>query len=111
MLRVALNEKNTLFDSLIKNLENDEKLYSLIEKIVIAGESIEFNRYEPTMDKGDVYGIIRCKNGKTIVHNKIFERIIYDYMIAKKRVAGLISLKYETESRFMENGALNMVTV
>jgi hypothetical protein len=52
-----LREKNTLFDDLIKNLENNNELYNLVRKIVLDEYRISFNRANPIIDLGFVCGI------------------------------------------------------
>ena len=42
---MILEEKNTLFDSLIKNLENNKELYDYIEDIIVRGNDKVSNNY------------------------------------------------------------------
>ena len=62
-LKVAVNklikEGNTLFDDLVKNLENDSKLYELIESISVNGEHIDYNLYEPVLNRAITFSIVR----------------------------------------------------
>ncbi|KOR31855.1 hypothetical protein TI05_10975 [Achromatium sp. WMS3] len=74
----------TLFDSLIKNLENNEDLYNLIFHIIINGRSIEFTIANPTINLAYLYGILSSsEQGHCQIHNRIFEQRIYAYMISK----------------------------
>jgi hypothetical protein len=74
----------TLFDSLIKNLENHRELYDLIFRIVINGEKFDFTIANPVMNLAYLYGImVPSEQGHCQIHNRVFEQRIYDYMLSK----------------------------
>ena len=87
-VQLLLRENNTLFDSLIKYLENDPDLYRLTQEIIINGATIPFNPDEPVISLGRLYGIFRL-NGSVNVHNRIFEQRLYNYMVSKMYQAKL----------------------
>lgn len=82
-VKMILEEKNTLFDSLIKNLENNKDLYEYIEDIIVRGNDKSFNYYNPVIELGSTYGYLKNNNGKVSISNKIFGEIIYNYMVSK----------------------------
>ena len=96
------NEKNTLNEDLMKNLENNEELYELIKRILLNGENIVFNSLDPIIDIGLVYGILKNKENRLEISNKIFEEIIYNYMTSK--------LKTETKDMTLYNFKNNFIT-
>lgn len=49
---VLITETNTIFDSLIKNLENYPELYNLTWRIVVEAEAIPFVQSNPTISLG-----------------------------------------------------------
>jgi hypothetical protein len=81
-VRLLLKENNTNFDSLIKNLENNIALYDLIYKLIIDGDTIPFNQYNPAIHQGVLYGLLG-NNGQLKIHNRIYEQLIYEYMTSK----------------------------
>ena len=86
-----VTESNTNFDSLVKNLENNDDLYHLIYNIVIDGERLSYNIHNPLTNFGALYGIIVNKNGITAIHNRIYSEVISNYMADKmhqKQVLG-----------------------
>ena len=85
-VRLILREKNTNFDSLITNLENDAAFYNFVYRIIMEGEIVVFNPHEPMIEKGIMHGIFK-RNGQIKIHNRIYEQILYDYMTAKTAVA------------------------
>ncbi|MDR3594828.1 GxxExxY protein [Clostridium sp.] len=82
-VKMLLEEKNTLFDSLVKNLENNEELYEYIQEIIVNGNDRSFNNYNPVIELGNIYGYLKNKSGKVSLSNKIFGEVIYNYMVSK----------------------------
>lgn len=82
-VKIILEEKNTLFDSLIKNLENNKELYDYIEDIIVRGNVKSFNNDNPLIELGYLYGYFENKDGKVNISNRIFSERIYNYMISK----------------------------
>jgi hypothetical protein len=73
---------NTNFDSLIKNLENHPDLYDLTFDLLLHEREISYNVHNPTIKLGVLYGIFRNGEGLNI-HNRIYEQILYDYLVSK----------------------------
>jgi len=108
-VKMLLEEKNTLFDSLIKNLENNKELYDYIEDIIVGGNDKNFNMYNPLIEIGSRYGYFKNINGKVGISNKIFGEMIYNYMVSKleNRVSNIDS--YNFKQAFIESdGSLNI---
>ncbi len=82
-----VTETNVNFDSLIKNLENNENLYQLTYRIVVEAEQIPFVASDPTISLGAQYGIFKNGNGLS-VHNKIYAEYIAAYMTSKLLTGG-----------------------
>jgi len=76
----------TLFESMIKNLENNQALYNLVYNIVINGNQIPFDIEVPVINLGHLYGIIKNSSEGCQIHNRIFEQRIYSYMMTKAKV-------------------------
>jgi len=95
-VRLLLRENNTNFDSLIKNLENNQDLYDLVFRIVIDGAAIAFNHYNATIYQGVLYGIFK-RNGNVRIHNRVYEQLIYDYMSSN------LEVKMRTDAYNFEN--------
>ncbi len=76
-------EINTNFDSLTKNLANHPDLMDLVFKMLLQGQSFSFNPHNETIRKGVTYGIFK-QNGQLKIHNRIYEQVIYNYLISKE---------------------------
>ena len=110
-IKIMVDEKNTLFDDIIKNLKNDPKLYNTIYEIIVEGKEKPYNYY--TYEKGIIYGILaKGENGKLRIHNKIFEILIYSYMASERDEEKGEVLKYDYRTNFIdEQGDLKVPTI
>jgi len=76
------DETNTLFDVLTKNLVNDKKIYDFLEGIALGTEKYKFNLKTQLINQIYMYGYIKSnEKGDVQIYNRIFERIITDYII------------------------------
>jgi Predicted AAA-ATPase len=81
-VRKLVTESNTNFESLIKNLENNPKLYDLVYDVAVEGLSIDYNFNEPDNNLGVLHGIF-SENKRLSIHNRIYSEVIVNYMTAK----------------------------
>ncbi len=86
-IKMTLNEKSTLFDDVIKNIENNPEIKALVYEILVEGKEINYN--PDAYEQGMMYGILAEKKGKILLHNKIFEERIYNYMLAQQDMRAL----------------------
>ncbi|MCP4216515.1 MAG: hypothetical protein GY765_17830 [bacterium] len=78
-----LKERNTNFDSLAKNLENNPEFYEFIKSIAVEGELIPFHVTDNLSSLAKTYGMLREEAGNCKIHNRIYEQLIYDHMTVK----------------------------
>ena len=106
-VKILLEEKNTLFDDVFKNLENNRELYDFIYRLLIEGETMRYTIHNPIIDTGLRYGFLSNKNGRISVSNRIFETLMTDYFVSKdfmskKRVNGVL------QRDIVQGGKFNM---
>lgn len=110
-VQIAVKKDNTNFDSLIKNLENNPELYEFVFKIIIDGVEYFFNLHNSLIHFGRLYGILKDEKGKVRVHNRIYEQIIYNYMISKLETLGDSKLNVIANSFMDKNNGLDIQKV
>lgn len=109
-IKMTLNEHNTLFDDVIKNFENYEEIKIAVNQILVEGNQISYNPF--AYEKGIMYGILAEKDGKLVLHNKIFESLLYDYLLAQKDMQKLASRFTQVDkSEVIDSEKLNMEKV
>ena len=107
-VKELLKESNTNFESLIKNIENNNDLKELVKKIILDGYEISYNEDNSIINMAIMYGIFKNSKGKIKIHNRIYEQRIYNYM------SSLIETKtnlgnYNERSKFVKtNGDLDI---
>lgn len=107
-VKLLLDDKNTLFDDLIKNFENKSKLYECLYNILVNGLPITYNINNPTIDLGHMFGyLVKDKSNNIAVSNQIFKEVIYNYMISKTDTREMSSYNFK-DNFITENNGLNM---
>jgi energy-coupling factor transporter ATP-binding protein EcfA2 len=108
--KIMLNEKSTLFDDVIKNIENNGEIKATASALLLSGESFSYN--PDTFEQGILYGIFVNRNGKLGIHNQLFEERIYAYLLEQQNVRQLAKPLLSVErSQFTETGRLDMELV
>ena len=110
-VQLLLRERNTNFDSLIKNLENNESLYRLVFAIIIEGQKIPYDPNAKDIRMGEMYGIFKG-NGIIKIHNRVYEQVIYNYMAATRLQDFINEKKYNFRDTYLaHDGSLDLETV
>ncbi len=107
-VQIAVMQDNTNFQSLVKNLENHPDLYEFVFKIIMNGMDFSYNPRNSIIHLGTLYGILKKEKGKTRVHNRLYEQIIYDYMSSNLETSRGIELHSVSSSYIEEDGTLNI---
>ena len=82
-VKELLKENNTNFESIIKNLDNNNALYNFVKRIVLDGESITYIKTDMIVNLGTIYGILKDDNGICKINNRVYEQLIYNHMMMK----------------------------
>jgi len=82
-VKEILSDSNTNFDSLIKNIENNEELRNLVKRIILDNDYITYSPYNPVINLGIIYGILKKDEGNCKINNKVYEQLLYNHMMMK----------------------------
>lgn len=82
-VKQILQEKNTLFDDIAHNLENQADLRSFLYELLILGQEKHYERTNPTIDLAATFGFIRNEDGRAVIDNRMFEIKMTNYFISK----------------------------
>lgn len=109
-IKDILNEKSTLFDDVMKNIQNNKDIKRTVYNLLIKGQSITYN-YD-AYEKGIMYGLFAQNGGKLVIHNKIFEERIYNYLLEDEKLLEMSEgITQVSINQFIEHGELNMEKV
>ena len=103
-VKLLLKEKNTLFDDVIKNMENNKDLREYIFDIVFNGEEKEFNIDNPLIDLGVTFGYFKQEDEKVKISNRLLEQRLYNYFITKLKIKNVAG--YNIKSDFIEGSSI-----
>ncbi|MDP4179312.1 MAG: AAA family ATPase [Bacillota bacterium] len=112
-VKELLKDSNTNFDSLIKNIENNNEVYDFVKEIVLDGKNITYIKTDYVINLCTIYGIIRDENGVCKLHNRIYEQLIYNHMMIKviRKDKDSSMFEYNYKAHFIEDGMLNVKKV
>jgi len=106
-VKFLLNEKNTLFDDLIKNIENNNGLKEYILELIMNGAGNTFNIFNPIINLGVMFGYFKNENNTVVISNKIFSQVLYNYFSSLLE-NNYTMKKYNFKSDFIEGDGLNI---
>lgn len=109
-VRILLLEKNTLFESLIRNLQSYPELKSILYALLFLGQTIAYNPDDSIIDIALMFGFVKIENESIVIANRIFETRIYNYFLTATEMQNMDIYKAGLKSRnqFTEGGQLNM---
>ena len=77
---ISKGENVTLIDDLSKNIENNSELREFLYSIVVNGQEYGYSMVDPLVNLANMFSYIReNRNGKTMIHNLIFEEALFVY--------------------------------
>jgi hypothetical protein len=107
-VKLLLKERNTLFDDLSHNIENNKELFDLLHSLIVEGKKVTYNNLNSAMNLALTFGILQDIDNALAVSNKIFETAICDYFISLNYTRSRKDITRTIESEIVENGKFNM---
>jgi hypothetical protein len=106
-IKILVQGGSTLMDDLSKNLENDPDFREFMYSISVNSATYSFTLLNPMVNLGNMFSYIRNKDGRTVIHNLVFEEALFlyfstDYTIKNNEKLSPFQLNY------VQNGRLNM---
>lgn len=81
-VRILLNEKNTLFESMANKLNDYPELREMIYSLLFTGRAIVFNPDNPAIDIAMMFGFVKVENNLVLISNRIFETRLYNMFLS-----------------------------
>lgn len=107
-VKEILMESNTNFDSLIKNIENNDELKKLVKRIILDNDEVTYVPDNPVINMGIIYGIFKNENGKIKINNRIYEQRIYNYMSSLVETSVNIGYYNQKSGYIKQDGELDV---
>ncbi len=111
-VKILLNEKSPLFDSMAKQLDAYKDLRNLIEEILYQGKRIPFSPDAASVDMGCMFGFLKEKDGQVVMANRIFEMRMLNKFITEEALKSDAFRRGERDrNQFITDKGLNMERV
>ena len=116
-VKLILQEKNTLFDDMVKKFDSFPEMKNVLKRILYDGEKITYNADVREIDIARMFNFIKDNNGKIAVSNRIFETRMYNLFEFEAEISGLeeniniIRTGSIDKPLFIKNGHLDMKVV
>ncbi len=108
-VKLILYESNTLFDDMIKKLDEYPELSEMIYAVLFHGKNIVYNPDNLTMDIGIRFGFLKCVDEQIAVSNRIFETRLYNYYLAEDMLdSSTYSASMQIKNQFIHGKILDM---
>ncbi len=109
IVRRILMEKNTLFDSLMGKVQENERLREILRRILFAGEAVSYNPDDLSISDAEMFGFIRNSGGTVRIANRIFETRLYNFFLSQEELRSpAYQAGADDKSQFIQNGRLDM---
>lgn len=103
-----LKEPNTLFDDMVKKLNDYPNLAQMLKRILYSGMRIPYNYYEQSINIATMFSYVKEENGALAVHCRIFETWLYNYFLSEERNADIYKEGEIEKNQFVHNGYIDM---
>ena len=108
-VKMLLLESNTLFDDMVKKLNDFPELRQALYSILFRGERVPYNAYNHVINLGVMLGFIEKmqENGSIAISNRIFETQLYNMFISEELLESAIYKAASADkdsNRFIKDG-------
>lgn len=111
-IQELLRENNTLFDDMVKKLEEFPGLKKILQTILFDGTDYLYNPDNYVMNIGTMFGFLKDQNGRLAIANRIFEMRLYNLFLSEMQIGSAISQAAVLDrNQFICEGKLNMELV
>ena len=113
-VKILLAEPNTLFDDMVKKLNDFPELRQAMRRILLHGEQVPYNVDNYVINLGIMFGFMKLEDGSVQISNRIFETRVYNLFISEEVLRSEIYRAASADkdcNRFIHNGKLDMEQV
>ena len=109
-LRQVLNEKSSLFESLVNRLTEYPEVEWMVYRVLFSGERIVSSIDDRAFELAQMFGFLKNDGQEIRIANRIFETRLYNHFITSARDQGseMFQDAMMGKNRFVSDGRLNM---
>lgn len=107
-VNALLVERNTLFDNVIKKLDDYPELKQTLRRILLEGSREYYNPDEKYLQIAMMFNYITNVDGKVAVACRIMETRLYNYFLAEKKTSDMFVQGMTEQRLFVKDGIIDM---
>ncbi len=111
-VKLFLSLSSTLFDDMTKKLTDFPELKKMLKEILFHGRQYSYERENPFINLGIMFGFLKNQNHTVMVANRIFEMKLYNIFLSEEETG---NLEYQADTfdknQFVQNGHLDLELV
>lgn len=107
-VKVILNERNTLFDDVVKKIEQFPDLKSLLRDFLFSGEARKYNPDNQAFQLAERFNIINVNNGAFSIACRIMETRIYEFLMSEEKESEIYTVGSLEKTKFVKGTGLDM---
>lgn len=103
-----LVERNTLFDDMVKKLDQYPELKELLRNILFEGKTRTFHTDEKYLQIGLMFNFLANNNGTVAIACRLMETRLYNLFIGENETSRIFTLGQMDKSQFVHDGFIDM---
>ena len=107
-VNAILVERNTLFDNMIKKLDEYPELKQILKGILFSGRVKSYNPDEKYVQIASMFNYISNKDGKIAIACRIMETRLYNLFISEEENSSFFRQGQIDKSQFIKDGVIDM---
>lgn len=107
-VREILVERNTLFDDLIKKLDQFPQLHDLLKHIIFSGEQVPYSSDEKYLQIAAMFNYIKNMKGMVAICCRLMETRLCNLFINEEKFSDIYKQGQLFKSQFIHDGQLDM---
>ena len=107
-VNAILIERNTLFDNMMKKLDDYPELKLTLKGLLFSGKAKSYNPDEKSIQMASMFNYIVNKDGKIAVACRIMEIRLYNLFISEEENSQIFQQGVADKSQFIKDGVIDM---
>ena len=107
-VNAILMERNTLFDNMMKKLDDYPELKQILKGILFSGKAKSYNPDEKYIQIAAMFNYIVNKDGKIAIACRIMETRLYNLFLSEEENSFLFQQGQIDKSQFIKDGIIDM---
>ena len=107
-VREILVERNTLFDDLLKKIDQYPQLHDLLKHIIFSGEQVSYSTDEKYLQIAAMFNFIKNVNGMVAISCRLMETRLCNLFINEEKFSDIYQKGQLYKNQFIHDGKLDM---